>query len=693
VRALIDDPDQALPLIEDIITKDNIIMGAAVAFEPGYYPQRGTHYMLYANLDTLNAVHRRCITDSVDYDYHHMAWYADARDSGHSVWSEPYYDKGCGDRLMTTYSIPLKDDDGRVYGVFTADVSLVELVREINSLRAFTDDYTFVLTGRGNYVAHSSWTDSDDRNIWSNATAGADDGLNAVRRRMTDGETGHEQLTIGEDDLLVCYAPLAIADWSIGYACPYSSILSSLNSFTISAEAALLVVVVILILAMRWTIRRQIQPVERLTEATYNISRGNFDSRLPEIKTNDEFRRLHDAFESMQTSLKQYIAELTEATKTKQRISSELSIAHDIQMSLIPEVSKDYEYPQLDISALLRPAKEIGGDMYDFIYRDGRFYFTIADASGKGVPASMVMAATRAHFRMACQFFSSPARIVAKLNDALAEDNDTNMFVTMFVGIINLADNSFSYCNAGHNPCVVADASGSRLMDVVPNLPLGVLPGFDYQAQSMELSPDTMLLLYTDGLTEAENTRHELLGEESVLSALADGYRCSVGDVVARLTARVEAFADGAEQSDDLTLLCLKLNRKLEIHNNLAELSALPAFVADVCSGLSLDADRMNMLNLALEEALANVVDYAYPDGTDGLATLTAEQRDGGILFTLVDSGVAFDPTAAADPDISLSLDDRPVGGLGIFLIRRIMADVSYRRNGAYNELTMMYRL
>jgi sigma-B regulation protein RsbU (phosphoserine phosphatase) len=639
VRSVVSTPDSAMTVIADLVAQENLIVGASVAFEPNFYQGRGAHFMLYANRDSLGRLHQRVISDADNYDYHNMAWYADAKSCGHGVWSEPYYDKGGGDILMTTYSIPLKDAEGHFYGVFTADVSLVELVNEINGLRAFPDDYTFVLTGKGNYVAHSSWT--DDNNDIDLATSINNDVLGDIVVKMTHGETGLTKIVADGERLLVCYAPLSISDWSIGYACPYSSILSSLNNFTFSAEGLLLLVLVLLIFAMRWTIKHQVIPVER----------------------------------------------------AKQRMSGELLVARDIQMTLIPAVGRSDEYPQLDVCAMIRPAKEVGGDLYDCIFRNGKLFFTIADVSGKGVPAALIMVTARAHFRMMCQSSDDAGTIVSWLNNVLAEDNDANMFVTMFVGVLDLRTNELNFCNAGHNPALVADGSGCHFMDVLANLPVGVMKDFDYQSQRLTISPDDVLLFYTDGLNEAENARHEMLGCDVVIDRLADCRRGSAESIVESVVGEVEGFVDGAEQSDDLTLFCLKLNHSLEMKNNIDELSRLPEFVDELCAPLTLPAERIGMLNLALEEALANVVNYAYPKGETGTARLVAELLDDSIRFMLVDSGTPFDPTTAATPDITLPLEERPVGGLGILLIRKIMSEVSYRRNGKFNELQMLFPL
>jgi sigma-B regulation protein RsbU (phosphoserine phosphatase) len=639
VKSVISTPDSAMAVIADLVVQENLIVGACVAFEPNFYSGRGERFMLYANRDSLNQLHQRVISDADNYAYHSMAWYADAKNFGHGVWSEPYYDKGAGDILMTTYSIPLKDSQGNFYGVFTADVSLVELVNEINELRAFPDDYTFVLTGKGNYVAHSSLT-SIDEGI-NPVTSINNDVLDNIVRKMTHGETGLTKIDVNGERLLICYAPLSISDWSIGYACPYSSILSSLNNFTFSAEGLLLLVLILLIFAMRWIINHQVIPVER----------------------------------------------------ARQRMSSELLVARDIQMTLIPTVKRSDEYPQLDVCAMIRPAKEVGGDLYDCIYRDGKLFFTIADVSGKGVPAALIMVTTRAHFRMMCQSADDAGTIVSQLNNVLAEDNDANMFVTMFVGVVDLHTNELSFCNAGHNPAIIADSNGCHFMDVLANLPIGVMKDFNYQSQQITLSPNDILLFYTDGLNEAENTRHEMLGCDVVIDHLACCRRGSAESIIESVVGDVENFVDGAEQSDDLTLFCLKLNHSLNIRNNLDELSRLPKFVKDLCAPLSLSAERVDMLNLALEEALVNIVSYAYPNGETGTAQLTAEVLDDSIRFTLVDSGTPFDPTAVVDPDTTLSLDERPIGGLGILLIRKIMSKVSYRRNGKFNELHMLFSL
>jgi sigma-B regulation protein RsbU (phosphoserine phosphatase) len=268
------------------------------------------------------------------------------------------------------------------------------------------------------------------------------------------------------------------------------------------------------------------------------------------------------------------------------------------------------------------------------------------------------------------------------------------MFVTMFVGILNLTDNSFRYCNAGHCPGVIASDSGCEYMNVVPNLPLGVISDFSYQEQSTVLLPGSVLLFYTDGLTEAENAQHELLGDELVIETLHTASKQSAKEVVEALKHCVENHAAGTDQSDDLTLFCIKCNSMLKLSNDVLEVEKLPNFVAQSMSHLAIDEEirdqKATMLNLALEEAVVNVINYAYPDGEKGDIVLTAELHDDSVVYTLIDSGMPFDPTAVATPDLQASVEDRNVGGLGIHLVRNIMTSVAYRRVDTYNELTMI---
>ena len=392
---------------------------------------------------------------------------------------------------------------------------------------------------------------------------------------------------------------------------------------------------------------------------------------------------------------------LREVEEKKDRIESELKIANGIQMSMIPKIFPPFpERQDLDLAAEMYPAKDVGGDLYDFYIREEKLYFCIGDVSGKGVPASLVMAVTRSLFRTVSAHETSPQRILTTMNESMAEMNENSMFVTFFCGVLDLASGHLRYCNAGHNaPMLLSDEI--KELPVVPNLPLGVLKNMNFQEQEIDLSYDDALFLYTDGLTEAENAHHQLFGMQRVMKALHG--RRSASQHLSDMNSAVMKFVAGAPQSDDLTMLFIlymnKANpeeseRHLILHNDIQQIPQLAEFVETIADAMNLEQSLAMGINLALEEAVTNVIMYAYPKGSDGLVDIEAILRKNSLDFIITDSGVPFDPTSAAPQvDTTLGVTDRPIGGLGIFLVRNIMDTVSYERIDGKNVLSMSKKI
>ena len=285
------------------------------------------------------------------------------------------------------------------------------------------------------------------------------------------------------------------------------------------------------------------------------------------------------------------------------------------------------------------------------------------------------------------------------MNESMAEMNDSSMFVTLFLGILDLSTGRLRYCNAGHNAPLTVTADGqARFLSVLPNLPLGVDDHYFFVDEECQLSPGDTLFLYTDGLTEAENAGKELFGEERLLGSCASLAPLGAHAQVTHIVDAVHEHVGTAPQSDDLTMLSIKYQgvgegpargRWLRLHNDIRQLSQLAGFVESVGEDASLGQTDVLQLNLAVEEAVTNVIMYAYPGGTDGLVDIEAVVRDGWLVFTISDSGKPFDPTSARPVDTSLSAEQRPIGGLGIHLVRQIMDEVSYARVEDRNILTL----
>ena len=382
---------------------------------------------------------------------------------------------------------------------------------------------------------------------------------------------------------------------------------------------------------------------------------------------------------------------LLKASEEQARIGGELAVASRIQQEMLPTVFPSYVYGTLE------PAREVGGDVFDFYTRDGKLFFCVGDVSGKGVPAAMLVSMSHALFRMVSKKEESPSRILQALNVELCRGNDSNMFMTYFVACLDLYSGELSYASAGHDrPFVLSN--GISQLPAKSNLPLGVFPNTHFEEQDCMLEPGTTLLLYTDGLTEAKNIARQEYGRKGIqafLESFVSGENQSLDYLVSSLSESAHQFAGESPQSDDLTILAVRFNPEhvfrdsLVLKNDESEVTKLSAFVKEFFQRLQLDKKIASGMRLALEEAVVNVIDYAYPDGEDGTVSVQADTNGEVVRFTLVDTGVPFDPTAMLEPDTTLDAQNRPIGGLGILLSRRLMDSISYTRRNGQNVLSL----
>ena len=385
---------------------------------------------------------------------------------------------------------------------------------------------------------------------------------------------------------------------------------------------------------------------------------------------------------------------LMDVSTQRERMLRELEIAKTIQKAMLPKIFPPFaDRSDLNIYGMVRPAKEIGGDLYDFYVRHDKLFFCVGDVSGKGVPASLVMATIRSLFRSITAHVEQAHEVLIQMNDTLTEQNDQNMFVTLFVGVLDLKTGELSYCNAGHNaPLIIrGEKAEVHTMDVQPNLPVGISLGYAYVEQKMQLSYGDTLFLYTDGLTEAENIRHEQFGEQRMEQALNASLALRPREIVDAMDAQVAAFVGEAEQSDDLTLMAVRYQKPAIImRNDIQQIPTLAEWVDEL--GIPME---LNMpVNLALEEAVSNVMLYAYPGRNDGKVFVefakAKDEQGEKLIFTISDSGIPFDPTAKPEADITLSAEERAIGGLGIHLVRKLMDEIRYERQDGKNILTLV---
>jgi serine phosphatase RsbU (regulator of sigma subunit)/anti-sigma regulatory factor (Ser/Thr protein kinase) len=373
------------------------------------------------------------------------------------------------------------------------------------------------------------------------------------------------------------------------------------------------------------------------------------------------------------------LKELNEVSAREQRMESELSVAREMQQSLMPDALPPELSANVDVSGLLVPARYVGGDLYDYIVRDGLLYFCVGDVSGKGVPAAMLMVEARQMFRTLSARGPHPDMIVHAMNVIASDNNKDLMFMTIFLGVMDMATGKVRYCNAGHNQPMVIRNGHASYLDTPPCLLLGVDADAKYEAHELTLASGDILFLYTDGLTEAENMQKELLGDERALAA-AQGFMGTSAELIERMRRLTNDFMGQAEQSDDFTLLSVRFKPSssvLTIKNEFEELAKLKPFVDSFLETNGIDPSVEPQLSLALDEALTNVVMYAYPKGQTGEAEIAFEVEGDNLKVTVSDHGQPFNPLNF-EADFSIPLEERHKGGMGIHIIKEAMDAVDY---------------
>ncbi len=692
-------------ITHDILETNPMIVGAAIAFEPNYYPDEGHYFSPYSYRNSKGEILSKQL-GSDTYDYPTMEWYQMPKKSKQEHWSEPYCDIGGGDMTMTTYSYPLTDDEGNVYAIVTADVSLDWLSNMMDSLKYYDQSYCFILSKKGTYLAHPIKKAVLDETIFDAANMLKNDDLAQIGQDMTDGKMDMKRFRSPHlGNSFIFYKPVIRTGWSMAIVCSAKEFFSSAATAGFIVAALIMIMLVILAFILKIGVRRLTLPLTQFTQAVNEVANGNLQAKLPPVRSKDEMLRLRNSFVTMQRSLEQQMEELKQVNEQKGRIESELRIASNIQRAMLPKIYPPYpDRDDIDIYGQQTPAKEVGGDLFDFYIRDEKLFFCIGDVSGKGIPASLVMAVARSLFRTLSMHEPHPNRIISQMNDRMAEDNELNMFVTLFIGVLDLPTGRLRYCNAGHNaPLLLNEAEKVKEKTFLPcdsNLPIGIMGGWKFTLQETNIAPGTTLVLYTDGLTEAENMEHELFGEERMIEAVP--FSSPSQDIIERVVEVVHDFTGEAEQSDDLTMLTIRYIRpdqnllfkqEIILTNDISQVPQLTDFVDTVCEKVNFDAATTMQMDLAMEEAVVNVMNYAYPGGTTGDIHIVAAANDKCLKFIISDSGIPFDPTMRKDVDTTLSAEERPIGGLGIHLVTQLMDSINYERKDDMNVLTLRKKL
>ena len=565
-------PDQVQTVVERIVMQNPSIRSCGVSFIDNYYPQKGHLFCPYAKRNDSLQVEAIQL-GSAGNDYLSAGWFQEALARDSAYWSTPFFNGQDSETPLVAYLCPVRNPQGRVVGILGADLSLDFMTRflqeqdSIFSKEAWSfyngGDRSYVISNDGTYVTHPDHRRIQKGNFFVHIKdTDEPDIASKVVNDMKDGKTSNDEtekvLMVNRKESYLFYRPVTGTDWML-----VSSVsTSSLQAFGMVAGILFVWIIgfalLVTFLVCYLTIKRTAKPLKLLAGTADKVAQGQFDTPLPTIKHNDEICQLRDSFENMQHSLTAYIEDLKATTTAKASIENELKIAHGIQMSMLPKTYPAFpSRDDIDIFGQVTPAKAVGGDLYDFFIRDEKLFFCIGDVSGKGVPASLVMAVTRSLFRNIAAHTQEPNQMIMGINESLSDNNETNMFVTLFVGVLDLASGSLDYSNAGHDMPLIITGSEVVLLPCDPNIPAGVMPGWAYTSQQIQLKPDTTIFLYTDGLNEAEDISHRQFGMEQVIETAKTAGGCPQ-DLIAAMNSAVQQFVGDAEQSDDLTMFAIQ---------------------------------------------------------------------------------------------------------------------------------------
>lgn len=557
---LIENQETLHRYLTDVVSRTGGIYGSCLAFQPNTFAPEERNYCPYAY--RAGGKTEFSLLTPPAYDHFLWDWYQQPKRLGHPMWIEPFFDEGGGNVLMITRAVPFyhtKPDGtkGDFKGVATIDISLDQITAGLSSVKVGDTGYAMLLSTEGRIIACPDASKVMKVRL---------EDLNPVlAHSMMPGSEGFINTfnPLDQKEAWVAFAPVQTANFMLALVYPADEVFR--NAYRSLGEMLIIVFVAVsgLFISL-WLVARSVsRPVNKLAAAARRIAGGDLDHRFNEAVNIDEVHDLASAFTKMTRDLKMRMEELRHTSALRERMEGELNAARRIQMSMLPKQWSDRadwpEHASIALHAIIQPAREVGGDFYDYRFLDPeRLSILIGDVSGKGVPAALFMAMTQTLF----QAHASPERtvsgIMSRVNDALCDEAHTGMFVTLLYAVLDVRTGTLEICNAGHPPPYRLSAAGE--LDTIKsdrNPALGLVRNFDFGTGSFQLTPGDRLFFYTDGVTEAFNTAKELYTHQRLENLLVANANQSVDQLTQTVIADVQLHSLNHEASDDLTVLAV----------------------------------------------------------------------------------------------------------------------------------------
>ncbi|MCL2720104.1 MAG: SpoIIE family protein phosphatase [Treponema sp.] len=655
-------------------------IGGGFWFEPYTYNHDKLRSGFYAFFD--KELEKVRIDDTFymdEYDYHNKSWYREIieniKNPYQVIWTMPYIDDSGTFSLMITAGAGIFEDE-KLIALTTVDWEIDNIIEQLLEINPTQNSIVLLYIPENDLIISTTYenilTGSSIKNLpWDiNDTSFKLNNINYIKfGRFMDN------------------------NWRIAIYIPENEIFAEVEKRNTRYSIIIAIASVVILLTGFFFISAFVnKPIKKLSAYITQIATGNLDTKI-NIKTKDEIGLLAETFRNMTSDLKKSIEENMREREEKKRINTELEIASGIQASMLPQKFPPFpDRDEFNIFASMVPARNVGGDFYDFYFIDKHnLAIIIADVSGKGIPAALFMVNTKTLIKN-CSKCKSPKTAFESINNKLYENNEACIFVTAFMGFYNTQTGLFKYVNAGHNPPLRKKKSGTfEYLKTKPYIALGIIKDAVYKEEEIKLEKGDTLFLYTDGVTEAMNSNNELFNEIRLLDALNKNKEALPSKLVSEIKKEVDFFSNGIEQTDDIAMLALRINideNELSIPANKKNLDKVIGFINGELDKLKLSSILQNEIDIAVEEIFVNIVDYAYQD-TNGDVIITISTNE-NINIKFEDTGRQYNPLEQPEPDFTKPLTDRNIGGLGIFMVKKIMDTVEYTRLDNKNILKIV---
>lgn len=620
-------------------------------------------------------------------------WYLKARESEKPYWADAFTGAATGIQKITC-GVPFFDANGNFLGVAAVDLAINHI-------------YDTALSIRSEQVKHALLLDND-HNIMINPDGYDISGLDSSESIVVKDGGFVSFVTIPETDWTLClvfqFDLVQETTKNIGtIIADNNTKMDKVMNQTIRRSIVLFLMLILAGCFIIFFLSRKVAnslsaPINRLAQEVGTIGTGNLDYQIEKIDTGDEISLLADSFNEMTVKLKIYVENLAAVTAEKERIGAELDVAKHIQASMLPCLFPAFpERSELDIYATMTPAKEVGGDFYDFFLADDdHLVMVMADVSGKGVPAALFMVITKTLLKNCGQTGRSPKAILEKVNNQLCENNDAELFVTVWLGILEISTGKLIAANAGHEyPVIKRDGKEYELLKDPHGFVLAGMEGSRYKEYELTLNSRDRLYLYTDGVAEATNAQNELYGTDRMLAALNLHRNANAEELLFYMKEDIDRFVGAAPQFDDITMLALEFQtkgismKKMQLKPSLEYLGEVTDFVEQEMNDAQVPMKIIAQMNVAIDEIFSNIVHYS--NASD--VTVGCQIKDNIITLRFADNGISYDPTTHGDPDILLSAEERNRGGLGIYMVKKSMDSVDYEYRDNLNILVLTKKL